>query len=414
LTATRFDFGPQLAATVSSLWGKTEDGPSVLTHGASASASQILSTGGVLAVDGGLSRFRTSGDRGYASDAGVSLSQPLLQGAGYEVSHEALTQAERDLVYAVRSFELFRQDFVIGIARDYFDLVRQARQLANDEQNYRDAVFDREKAEALRQVDRNQDEDVFIARRREINAQTDLLSARADLELAQDSFRIRLGLPEGTRVAVEDVEPPFAPVRLDADSAAAVALHNRLDLLTAAERLEDDERAVRIARNGLLPRVDLDLDWRFTDEGRHLGQAWPSDWAASAGLTVEVPLQRTPERNSYVSALIALERNRRDHELLLENTERDIRDSLRQLSRTEQQALLQRQQIDQERRAVAVTQIRFEAGEADARDLLDARQSLLDAENRLIDLEVEHFIGRLQLYRDLGLLFVDEQGGWET
>ena len=46
----------------------------------------------------------------------LSVSLPLLRGAGRTVTREPLTQAERSLVYRLRSFELFRQDFTIQAA----------------------------------------------------------------------------------------------------------------------------------------------------------------------------------------------------------------------------------------------------------------------------------------------------------
>ena len=59
-----------------------------------------------------------------------------------------------------------------------------------------------------------------------------------------------------------------------------------------------------------------------------------------------------------------------------------------------------------------VSEIRYEAGELENRDLLEARQSLIDAQNALIGLKVNHFIGRLRLLRSLVILFIDERGGW--
>lgn len=125
-----------------------------------------------------------------------------------------------------------------------------------------------------------------------------------------------------------------------------------------------------------------------------------------------VPLDRKSERNTYRSAMISLDRAMRDHELLLDNVERDVRDQLRELLRVEQDIDLQRQQIEQDRRAVAISEIRVEAGEADNRELIDARQSLIDAQNQLIDLKASHFIARLRLLRNLGILFIDEDGMW--
>ena len=36
----------------------------------------------------------------------------------------------------------------------------------------------------------------------------------------------------------------------------------------------------------------------------------------------------------------------------------------------------------------------------------------IDAQNALIGLKVSHFIGRLRLLSSLGILFIDENGGW--
>ncbi|MCA8967821.1 MAG: TolC family protein, partial [Planctomycetes bacterium] len=147
--------------------------------------------------------------------------------------------------------------------------------------------------------------------------------------------------------------------------------------------------------------------------GNDFDNAGPDIWSASASLRVDLPLQQTPERNGYRSALIGLDQARRDHELLLENVERGLRDSLRQLRRIELQVVLQQQQIEQELRAVAVTEIRVESGDADNRDLLEARQALVDLQNQLVSQKVNHFIARLTLMRDLGLLFIDDQGMWK-
>ena len=369
LTGTRFDFGPQLAATVDHVWSTVEDGPTDNVTSTDFSVSQILATGGTATASAGWftnPRGGPTGDRLFSSTANFGINQPLMRGAGYTVSHEPLTQAERNLVYELRDFELFRQDFSIAIAQDYFDLVSQRTRLSNEEQNYRNAIFDREKAEAFRQVDRNRDEDLFLARRRAIDAENRLLQAQTDYQLAVDTFRIRLGLPDSVQLVIAEVEPPFSPVRLQPDSAVEVAIHNRLDLINARAFIVDRERGVRIARNGLLPDVDLDLDYTLVgaDESDFVDSA-PDDSAARAGLSVEIPLQRVPERNTVRSAMIRLDRERRSYELLVENTERDVRDRLRTLDRVEQQIELQEANIVQEERAVAVTELRYESGDAE-------------------------------------------------
>jgi outer membrane protein TolC len=412
-TLTRFDFGPQLNWAFSTLYGDTENLPR--THGIASrfGVSQILPTGGSASFDAAATTDYLEGSgRVYGSSVGISLTQPLLRGLGYEVSHEPLTQAERDLVYSVRDWELFRQEFSIETASSYYAILSQRKTLANEEANYRQAVFDRQKAEALYATDRQSEQEVFRARRRELQAENTLVDARADFDRALEQFKITLGIPTETPIELADQPAVLEPIDIDPQHAFEAARVNRLDLLTERERMDDAERSLRIARNGLLPDLDLEAGYRFVGADDDPGDAGPDLWAASIGLTLEIPLQRKAERNRYRDAEIALSQARREYRNSLDQLEVDVGDQVRRLKSIERQAELQRSLIEQEQRAVAVSEIRFEAGDLDNRDLLEARQALIDAQNALIRLEVDHFIGRLRLLRTLGLLFVDAEGMW--
>ena len=415
-SATRFQFGPQFASTISYLWPTAEN--STAQHGAAigVTASQILPTGGTLAASTGLDAAwpygTLAGERAFGTAAGITLTQPLLRGAGYEASHESLTQAERELVFAIRDFELFRESFSIGIAQRFFELASQKKTLAIEDANYDAAVFDRGQAEALHQVGRNADQQVFRARRREIEAKDQLIDARAGYDRAVDEFKILLGLPIATLIELADADPPYVPVRIDANSAVAAARHNRLDLITDRQRLEDAERALRIAENGLLPDLSLVASYGLGGNSRDLDLAGPDEWSSSIGLAFTVPLQQNDQRNNYRSVQIALEQTRRGLLLREDQLDLDIRDALRRLKSIEERIALQQEQIVQEQGAVTVTQIRYEAGQLENRDLLEARQALVNAQNALIRLKVDHFVGRLNLQKDLGIFFVDEQGMW--
>jgi hypothetical protein len=50
-----------------------------------------------------------------AGTLGLTLTQPFLRGGGFAVTLEALTQAERNLVYAIRSFAHFRSVFFVAL-----------------------------------------------------------------------------------------------------------------------------------------------------------------------------------------------------------------------------------------------------------------------------------------------------------
>ena len=87
--------------------------------GFGASVTRVLGSGATILASLGadLFRFVSTGDGWDAiSNAGVSITQPLLRGSGRLITLEPLRQTERDLVYAVRSYERFRRTFAVDVA----------------------------------------------------------------------------------------------------------------------------------------------------------------------------------------------------------------------------------------------------------------------------------------------------------
>ena len=63
-------------------------------------------------------------------------------------------------------------------------------------------------------------------------------------------------------------------------------------------------------------------------------------------------------------------------------------------------------------RRVASTNLFLEAGRAEIRDLLEAQEALVTAQNALTAALVSYRVNELALQRDLGVLEVDHQGLW--
>lgn len=99
----------------------TPDGPvNQFNSSAAIGFSKLFSTGALLVfhianqtiVDfTKMPDFTTS-----TSNISLDLMQPLLRGGGRAVTLEPLTQAERDLVYEIRSYARFRKEFYVSIA----------------------------------------------------------------------------------------------------------------------------------------------------------------------------------------------------------------------------------------------------------------------------------------------------------
>ena len=123
VTLERFAFTPQFFALETYLRerfgaGTPEGRTNRVRWNSTAGFSQLFSTGGLLLLSFANRTVINIGDKPTTSVSTLSLDliQPLLRGAGRAVTLEPLTQAERNLLYAVRDFARFRQEFFVFIA----------------------------------------------------------------------------------------------------------------------------------------------------------------------------------------------------------------------------------------------------------------------------------------------------------
>lgn len=418
LTGARFAFGPRFDATLSYLTRKATGVDRADASAATLTGSQILPTGGTItasaASTGGIDR---QAGEGYMTDATLraSLKQPLLRGAGYEASHELLTQAERDVVYAVRDFARYREEFLLDATRRHYDILAQRVVLRNTEARHADAEFQFKRTQALFEIGRQDKLEVLRAENDLLRVHNDLIDARDALSLQIDQMKVFLGLPTTVKFEFAEEEPLFLRVDVSLATAVEAAHANRFDLMNARDRLEDAERGLRIARQRLYPDLSLEASWTGTSlpGPGYRDQAF-HDQAGSVGLVLEVPLQQTLERNSFRSAEIALDRQRRDYEKFRDDVVVEVRQTLRALRQAADSLTIQEKIIFVEEQRTEKANLDFEAGRIGNRDMLEAKRSLLDARNERVRRTVQYELARINLERAMGTLEVEPDGTWRT
>lgn len=418
LTGARFLFSPRFTATVSYLVTNASGSEPVDTSRAVLGAQQVLPTGGTLTAtasnDGTLDR-NADGDLVATSSVAGSLRQPLLRGAGYEASHESLTQAERNVVYAIRDFTRFREQFVVDVTRRFYDILSARVVLRNTEERFTAVEYQTRRARALFEIGLQDKLEVLRAENDLLRVENDLLDARDSLGLSVDQFKVFLGLPVSAKFDCSEEEPPLVPVDVPLDAAVKAALANRFDLANRRERLEDAERALRIAEQDLLPDLSLQASWTGTSRpSADLFDQGLRDQATTAGLFLEIPLQRTLERNAFRAAEIALERERRSYRQFRDEIVVEVRDSLRRLRQSGTSLRIQENIIAVEQKRYEKAQIDFEQGRIGNRDLLEAQQSLTDARNDRVRRLVDYELARIDLERAMGTLELDPDGSWRA
>ena len=137
------------------------------------------------------------------------------------------------------------------------------------------------------------------------------------------------------------------------------------------------------------------------------------DGAYSAGASISLPVDKLPERNKFRQSIIELDAAERRHSLLVDNIKLDVRQAWRTLQQARQSHEIQSNSVKLAEKRIESTMLFLDRGDAVTRDLLEAEEALLDAENAVARALVDHTLARLNLWRDMELLEIDEKGRFQ-
>lgn len=422
LTLDRWRFGWQPSLDGGGALSGTGDTSSSASASSNFRLQKLFGSGARLIGDIGASLFRVlSTDDGFdaVTDLGLTFTQPLLRGFGSEITMEPLTQAERDLVYRARTYERFRRTFSVDVATQVYGLLEAYDNLTNEEQNFDNLVLLRRRNERLAEAGQMSDIQADQASQDELRSQNRLVALRGDLERRLDSFKLFLGLPIDCDLSLDRGEfdrLTDEATLLDAldnlvDSrVVAFAVHERLDVATSAQSVEDSERAVRIAADGLRGGLNVTASADSASrEGRPLDHR-KGDVRWTLGLDFDVPVDQLPERNAYRSALVRYEAERRGHERFLDRVATDVRDAIRQARNARASYQIQVRAVELADRRVRSANLNLEAGRASTRDVLESQAALLEAQNAETAALIDFTLAMLDLYLQLEVLRVDADG----
>lgn len=410
--------------------------------GANAMASLGLDI--VKLLTGG--RARTVGISGD-----FSATVPILRGAGRLIAAEGLTQAERDLIYAVYDFEKYRQSYAVDVASAYYGLLKTEQNLIALRENGERLDANYKRAQLLFEAGRLSQVELDQTRQDLLSTGDKIVSAEKSRLASLDAFKLKLGLPMEADIALDMAEldalakslgvslrtqaedpssadeaaaqgsspegaDPAHPdggtppdMRWTPDAAIANALSNRFDLIVSRMKIEDAERAVAIARDGLRATLGLKIDANWNSSR-------PSDGATtkknglSAKLSSDLPWDRARESNAYRAALVALDAGRRALESEEDAARQTIRDDIWQIRSAWSSLGIQREALAVAQRRVKSTTLFQQAGRSSTRDLLESEAALLSARNALVGAIVDYRIAGLKLERDMSSLAVSEEG----
>ena len=113
---------------------------------------------------------------GETASATLTASIPLLRNAGM-VNLEPLILSERDMVYAVRTFENYRRNFAVNVATQYFNLLTGQQAIADRAANLISLQGLTQRTEAMSAAGRISYIDVQRSLQQQLSAEQSLIDA---------------------------------------------------------------------------------------------------------------------------------------------------------------------------------------------------------------------------------------------
>ena len=194
----------------------------------------------------------------------------------------------------------------------------------------------------------------------------------------------------------------------DIEKVIQIGLENRHDLMNVRAQVMDARRKVEIEAN----RLEAGLDLVF--EGRQgLNPDATNGTRHSAGIQFTTPLDQVIERNSYRESLITYQRARRTYMEQEDRVKLVIRQSWRQIK-------VQEYRLEIDRTTVRNAAFQYHSAslqaagsqQTNALSLVNALDSVLQAQNSLVADWITYEVNRLNIFRDMGIMEIDPRGVW--
>ena len=242
---------------------------------------------------------------------------------------------------------------------------------------------------------------------------SDMKDAREDLEKQVLELQvIQIGL-RSELISVNRFDLSMA-------DSVGVALENRLDLMNERANVMDARRDWEVVANRLKSVLDVAVEG---DVRTPVGGSQPFNFSGSSssyrlGLQFTAPLDQVAERNNYRSAQIRYQRARRAYMAAEDQVKLQVRTAWRQLQVLEEN-------LETARQALRINVLQYDQavetanapgqpaqGGVSGRNLIDALNNILAAQDRLIQIWANYETQRLNIHRDMGMMEIDPQGMW--
>jgi len=347
----------------------------------------------------------------YKTDATITITQPLLKGAGLLVNRADIIIAQNSKSISQEDFRKEVSDILSKTKTAYYDFIFSlgAHKIANLFYEYNKKLYEINKKRygvgLISSVGLLETESAFIKREKI------LLESSSKIRQAEDNLKLITNLiddPKLWNARIEPIgEPVYNPQRFELSESLKSAFENRPDYKKSKIDLSTKDIRIKLAKNSIYPEVDLVGSFGLNGlNGTYPGALdnLKDDYRDySIGLEVKIPLGNAYATSDYekrnlekTQALITFKR-------LEENIVLEVRDSIRQLELQQKQIEVAKKRKEMETKSYLAQESRFKEGLISTHDLLDFQERLAQSELEYVRALIDYELALIRLDEVTGL-----------
>ncbi|MBN1392572.1 MAG: TolC family protein [Sedimentisphaerales bacterium] len=380
-----------------------------------------LRTGGKVTFDIADSRTRTD-YISYSATSSLSISQPLLQGAGKRANTHSIRIAEyeRQIVDARTKLEVIR--VLANADRGYWRLYAARRELEVRKKEYE--LAQAQLQQTIRMVEMGERAEVEVVRSEAgvaerlqniIIAENELRNRERELKQIMNEAGLTMRTP---KVIVPTTEPDPVLYELNRELLTALAEQNRMEMLELELQIAEDISTIDFQKNQALPLVTMDYTYRLNGLGAVRSDAYDmmSDMDFRdhvAGLRVVIPLGNESAKSRLAQAFYQRQQRLVSKENRRTLIEKEVLAAADQIETNWQSILASRQNAILAGRLYEAEKRQFEVGIRTSTDVLDAQAKFANAQSAEIRALTEYQIAQIDLAFATGMLLGADKIRWE-
>lgn len=405
----------------------TLEGSQIDNTNASFGVRVPMRTGGEVSVELPFNRTETNNpftflNPSYSSDARISISQPLLRGAGRRANMHFLVVAalEDDITNARTKLEVIRQ--IANADRAYWRLyaTQRALEVALQQLDLANAQLER----ANRRVRAGQDPEVEVTRAQSGVATRleDIFARGNDVRTAERDLKRIVNVPElpmeGATKLIPVTSPDPLRYNIDPVGLSQTAVANRMEMLELELRLSIDESEIAFQKNQALPLFSVDYTYTINGLGSSFNQSLRvardgdfADW--SLGLRAEIPIGNEAAKSRVARAILIRLQRLGSRDARKSAIVQETLDAVDRIEANWQRILSARQAAILSGRTLSAEQRQFDIGARTSTEVLDAATRLADAQLSEIRAIADYQISQVDLAFATGTLLGAARVSWE-